>query len=162
MNTKTLPFTALLALFLSGLASPLMALDSSALLGMLTGQLGVTEQQAGGGIGALMNVAKQNLSGSDYTQLLGGAPDLGALAGIAAPAPAPSTGGLGGLFGSASSLLGGQSQGLGQLAQLTQAFSQLGLSPDMVGKFAKVALNYVQGSGGTALMQLLAGALPLQ
>jgi len=161
MSTKTTRFTALLALLLSGFAAPTMALDSDGLLGMLTNQLGVTEQQASGGIGALMGVAKQNLPGSDYTQLLGGAPDLSTLAGAAAPVAASGSGGLGGLFGSAGSLLGGQNQSLGQLAQITQSFSQLGLSPDMVGKFAKVALDYVQGSGGTALMKLLAGALPL-
>lgn len=164
MSTNSTRFTLLLtlALLLSALAPSVPALDSSGLLGMLTGQLGVSEQQASGGINALMDVVKQNLPGGDYSQLIGGAPDLGALAKADAPAPAAPQGssGWGGLLGSAGSLLGGQHQALGQAAQLTQSFSQLGLSTDMVGKFAKVAMDYVQGSGGTGLMKLLAKALP--
>lgn len=161
MKTRIMFCMGLLGFLLGGFATPILALDTGSLLSMLTSQLGVSEQQAGGGIGALMDVVKQNLAGSDYTQLIGGAPDLGTLAQSATPpAPEQSSSGWGGLLGSAGSLLGGQHQALGQAAQLTQTFSQLGLSADQVGQFAKIALQYVQGSGGTGLMKILAGALP--
>jgi hypothetical protein len=161
MNKIVIYCTALLALMLGGLLPlPTAAGDGTGLLGMLTHQLGISEQQASGGIGALMNVVKQNLAAGDYRRLLGGAPDLGTLAGAAPPAAAPApSGGMGGLLGSAGSLLG--HPGLNQMGQLTQSFAGLGLSPDMVAKFAKVALQYVQGSGGADLMKLLARALPL-
>jgi Protein of unknown function VcgC/VcgE (DUF2780) len=158
MSSTRLPTrtAALLALALVWSAAPALA---GGLMEMLTGQLGVSQQQASGGIGALLDVAKQNLAGADYGRLMAGAPDLATLAGAAAPAAPQSSGGLGGLLGSAHSLLGGSSGGLGQMARLTQTFHQLGLSPDMVGKFAKVAMDYVQGTGGSALTKLLAGAL---
>ena len=76
-------------------------------------------------------------------------------------ASAPSGSSWGGMVNSASSLLGGQSETLGQAAQLAQTFDQLGLTPDMVGKFAKVTVDYVTKTGGADLAQLLAGALPL-
>jgi hypothetical protein len=127
------------------------------LVSMVTSQLGVSEQQATAGIGALMGLVKQNLSATDYAALIGGAPDLGAAA-QAAPA-APATDSSGGWLGSIGSMLGYKS--VGQMAQLNQVFSQLGLSTDMVAKFIQVAMQYVQGSGGTALMGVMAKALNL-
>ncbi|CAK0775783.1 exported hypothetical protein [Gammaproteobacteria bacterium] len=134
-----------------------LAMADSALLGMLTNRLGVNEQQASGGISALMEIAKKQLSGTDYAHLLSSAPDLGALAKTnpAATTPKskdPSTS----WMSAASSMLGVSS--LNQLAQLTQTFSQYGLSADMIGKFVKTALDYVQTTGGADLTKILAGA----
>lgn len=129
------------------------------LLSMLTNQLGVNEQQAANGIGALMNLAKQHLATNDYTRLLTNSPDLATLTNSATPPqPTSPSSGLGAILGYATSILGSQG-GLTDLVQLTQSFLQLGLSADMVGKFFKIALNYVQGTGGLELMNLLAGAL---
>jgi len=44
-------------------------------------------------------------------------------------------------------------------ASLAGPFSQLGLSPDMLGKFVPVILDYVGGKGGASVQSLLAGVL---
>jgi hypothetical protein len=127
------------------------------LLSMVTSQLGVSEQQATAGISALMGLVKQNLSATDYATLIGGAPDLGAVANATAPDAAPAPSSSGGWLESIGSMLGYKS--VGQMAQLAETFSQLGLPADMVAKFLKVALEYVQGTGGSALVGLMSGAL---
>jgi hypothetical protein len=133
MNKYAMGFLMLLVL----LAAPVVSqsVDLGGLLGAATGQLGVSEEQASGGMGALLGTAKENMGGSKYGELLSMVPGLAGLAGDAG-------GSAGGLMGAASSALGGGS-GLGQAAQLTDTFKGLGLSPDMVGKFAEVALDYL-------------------
>ncbi|KOR33334.1 hypothetical protein TI05_01640 [Achromatium sp. WMS3] len=125
---------------------------TKSLVSMITSQLGVSEKQAMAGISAIMTLVKQNLSATDYAALIGGAPELGKAAqnGVSANNS-------GGWLASIGALLGYKN--IGQMAQLTQIFSQLGLSPDMVAKFIKVALQYVQGSGGSNLMGIMAKAL---
>ena len=44
-------------------------------------------------------------------------------------------------------------------AALTDSFSSLGLSPDMVGKYTDIILDYVQSEGGQQAMTLLKNAL---
>ena len=151
---------------LLSLSLPLWA--GNALVDMLTSQLRVTPQQATGGASALLGAAKPNLGSSDYSRLLQGAPALGDLAPAvaqAAPAaaagePAASGSSWGGMVNSASSLLGGQSATLDSAAKLAKTFDNLGLTPDMVGKFAKVTYDYVGQSGGAGLANLFKGALP--
>jgi len=143
-----------LVLFL-GMSGTSVAADSG-LLGMLTSRLGISEQQAGGGINALMEMAKKQLSGTDYTRLLSSAPDLGTVANSVTTTPKskdPSAS----WISTAGSMLG--ISNLNQLTQLTQTFSQYGLSADMIGKFVKTVLDYVQTTGGSDLTKMLAGAL---
>src|SRR5262245_51749954 len=63
------------------------------LIDALTGQLGVTGEQALGGTGALLGLAKNKLSGADYSQLAKAVPGIDQLAGSNALA------GLGGNLG---------------------------------------------------------------
>lgn len=160
---KTLATCALLTLSL-----PLWA--GNALVDMLTSQLGVTPRQASGGASALLGAVRPNLGGNDYSRLLQGAPalaDLAPAAAQAAPAATASAGkpASGGsswsnMVNSASSLLGGQSATLDSAAKLAKTFDGLGLTPDMVGKFAKVTYDYVAQTGGAGLADLFKGALP--
>ncbi len=55
--------------------------QTSGLLGALTGQLGVSQEQAVGGTGALLGLAKNQLAGNDYSQLVKTIPGLDKLAG---------------------------------------------------------------------------------
>jgi hypothetical protein len=135
--------------------------SAAGLMDMLTGGLGVTQPQAEGGVGALMDVAKTNLAPDDYSTLIAKSPDLAvSAAGAAAKSTAGGSSGLGGMLQGATALMG-DSGSVGQAAQLAQAFDQLGLSPDMVGQFGQVVLDYVQQTGGTQMMQMLSNALPL-
>ncbi len=125
--------------------------QTSDLVGMLTSRLGVSEQQAAGGAGSLLNFAKGQMGSGDFGAVSGALPESGALMDAA-----PDGGS--GVLGSASSLLGGSSGGLGDLAGVAGAFSDLGLSPDMVNQFVPVILEYAQSAGSEQAMQLLKGA----
>jgi len=122
--------------------------DTSKLIGSLVDKLGVSEEQATGGAGAIFKEGKNNMSSDDYSQLLNAVPGIDSL--ISA---APQAGGLG---GKASSLLGGSA---GSMAGLADSFSKLGLSPEMVNQFVPIVLDFVQSEGGQQTMTLLKNAL---
>ena len=123
---------------------------SPALVGELSKQMGATPEQSAGAAGALFGVAKSRLKADEFSQIAGAVPGMDALL-KAAPA---ASGGLGGVAG--LSQLGGSAGGL---ASAAQAFSKLGLSPEMVSKAIPVLTSFVTKSGGANVGSLLAGAL---
>ena len=125
--------------------------DTSKLIGSLVDKLGVSEEQATGGAGAVFKEGKNNMSSGDYSQLLSSVPGIDSLI-----SSAPQTGGL---AGKASSLLGGSAGSTTGMANLADSFSKLGLAPDMVNQFVPVILDYVQSEGGQQAMTLLKSAL---
>jgi hypothetical protein len=132
--------------------------DTSGLVGHLTKSLGVTEEQATGGSGAVFGLAKSRLSPSDFGQVAGVVPDMNSL--LAAAPKGESKGGMSGAATSAaSSMMGSGGSSLGGLASLAGPFSQLGMSPDMIGKFVPSILEFVGGKGGSGVQSLLAGVL---
>jgi len=151
MKTKLLiKVLVLLSLMTFGVCGSVSA-DTSKLIGQLVDLLGVTQPQAEGGAGAIFKQAKSNMSSGDYSQLLSALPGIDSL--IKA---APETGGL---AGKASSLFGSSSKSIQGLSSLTDSFAKLGLSPDMVGKFTDVILEFVQSESGQQTMALLKNAL---
>ena len=115
--------------------------QTSGLLGALTGQLGVSQEQAVGGTGALLGLAKNQLAGNDYSQLVKTIPGLDKLAGNNALA---GLGGLGNVLGKS----GGDSKGLGSLlgnadsmGDVNKAFGTLGMDSGMTEKFAQVLVE---------------------
>lgn len=148
--------------------------DDGGLVDQLVQSLGVTHAQAAGGAGAIFSVAKQKLSASDYAKVAAAAPGsdkLLAQAPIAAKgAPANEAGGLGGAVGGMAGGVGatggtaalggklGAADQFGGVASLAAPFSQLGMSPEMAGKFLPVVLEYVQSNGSNEAMGLLADA----
>ena len=142
---------------------------ASDLVKMLTSQLGVTDQQASGGAGSILNFAKGQMSAGDFNVVSDALPETNSL--IAA---APSRSSSSDAMGSATSMLGGSSSGsaggltadatsaaggLGDMAGVTSAFSDLGMSPEMVNEFVPVILEYAQTTGSEQAMKLLQGAL---
>ena len=132
------------------------------LIQQLVSSLGVNEDQAKGGAGLLFNLAKEKLGSGEFQQLTDKIPGVSDLLGAApAPSAAASAGGgmMGALGGAAAALgaggLGDKLGGLGDLASLASGFSQLGLSSDMVGKFAPIVLSFVQNQGGDSIKGLL-------
>ena len=89
---------------------------------------------------------------SDFDVVSSALPGVDSLIGAA-----PDTGS-GGVLGSATSLLGGSSSSLGDMAGIASQFSDLGMSPDMVSQFVPVILDYAQTAGSEQAMQLLQGA----
>ncbi|USD36364.1 DUF2780 domain-containing protein [Ferrimonas sp. SCSIO 43195] len=125
------------------------------LIGMLTSQLGVSEQQASGGLGALLATAEPNMSAEGMNSLSGIIPNMDGLLASGAQL----LGGDGASSGT-SSLLGGLMGGNAtSLLGLNDAFSSLGLDSAMVAQFSQVLLDYVNSEGGQALMQQLQTAL---
>ena len=132
---------------------------ASELVGALTQKLGVTEQQATGGAGAMFGLEQSKLSTDNFRQVARVVPGMEGLL-----QAAPTGGGVTGsradaATSAASSLLGKSGESLGGLASLAGPFSQLGMSPDMLGKFVPVILDYVGGKGGASVQSLLAGVL---
>ena len=134
------------------------AASSSSLTDMLVSQLGVTNQQAMGGAGAIFELAKSHMSPADFSKVSGAVPGMSQLL-AAAPALSAMTGGNAGLAGVAASALGGSAGSMGSLATLGSAFSSLGMDAGMASKFLPVVLDFVQSSGGSATMSLLKAAL---
>jgi hypothetical protein len=131
------------------------------LINQLTQQLGINQQQASGGLGLIMSLAKQKLGGDfgSLAQHLPGAENLIQSAPQSSGAAAAVGGGIGGALGSIGGLFGGKTGGalgqLGNLALLAGGFKQLGLDAGMIGKFAPIVLNFFQSTGGDAAKGLL-------
>ena len=112
--------------------------EAQALVDSLTKDLGVTQQQAAGGAGALLAMAQNNLSADQFGGILDKVPGLDSL--------------LGGGSGVASSRLGN----ISSLQGVAKVFSSLGLSPEMISQFAPKILGFLgnEGVGSTALNAL--------
>jgi hypothetical protein len=126
--------------------------ETADLLDVLTSQLNVTPEQAIGGAGAMLGLAKNQLSATDYSQLAKSVPGLDILSGVG------QLGALSGLLGSSGQSAGLQNA-LGNVkntSDLDSAFGALGMDDSMVGLFAPVLLKYLgdQGLGGSLLENL--------
>jgi hypothetical protein len=124
------------------------------IVSVLTEKLGITEDQAKAGSGAILKMAKQKLGKDDFNKIAEVIPGMDELL-----AAAPEGGGLGRMIGSLASSLGVGGGKLGSLAGLADNFKKLGLDADMVGKFVPIILSFVQSKGGDAIKNLLAGVM---
>jgi hypothetical protein len=106
---------------------------------LLTKQLGVTDAQAGGGVGAMLKLAQEKLSAGEFDQIAKAIP------------------GADKYLANAKQLLGGAN--IGNKAGLQGAFSKLGMSPSMVDQFIPLVTQVVGQTGGEQAKSLLAGAL---
>ena len=107
---------------------------------LLTSQLGVTSNQAMGGVGSILSLAKERLSGMDFTTLtklipgadtyMKTAKDLGAVTGP-----------------------------IGDRAGLTSSFQRLGMSSDMVPRFTQILSDFVGKAGGQPASNLVMQAV---
>lgn len=128
------------------------------LLGMLTSQLGIDETQATGGVGAILNLAKDKLGDGDFSQVLGSLGG-GATEAMAAAPAAEGGGGIGGMLGAATSALGVDLGGLGKMAALAGTFKSLGLDASMITKFAPIVMGFVKDKGGDGVGSILEGLM---
>jgi hypothetical protein len=110
------------------------------LLGALTSQLGVTEDQARGGIGSYLALLQEKLAKGDFDR-------------IAALVPGAS-----GYLESAKKL-GAVTGPLKNLQGLNGALGNLGMNADTVAKFTPMVTSYLGKLGGPTVQSMLAGAL---
>lgn len=125
------------------------------LTNVLVQQLGVTPQQAMGGAGALLQIAKTRMNPEAFAKLSQQVPDVSQLL-SAVPALQPQSG-LGGLAGKLGGLAGGSS--IGTALTAVSIFQQLGMKPETMQKFVPVVVDYVRGNTGDAIAGGLNAAL---
>ncbi|MBU0991384.1 MAG: DUF2780 domain-containing protein [Proteobacteria bacterium] len=125
--------------------------ETSELIGLLTSQLGVTEKQAEGGAGSLFKIAKNSLSGENFSKVAESVPGMDLL--LKAAPELPKVKGMGNI---ASSLGGGSGGGL-DMAGLPAMFGKLGMDSGMIVKFIPTILSFVQSKGGDSVMNMLKG-----
>jgi len=129
--------------------TPASSLDSG-LVSLLTKELSIRPDQAMGGAGSILNLAKGKLSDDNFSKVASAIPEMDSLIDSA-----PKIGGLGkGL----TKLTGGSGK-LGGLASLAGSFKSLGLDAGMVNNFVPVILKYVESKGGSGVMSILSGVL---
>ena len=134
-------------------AAAAAAKASPELVGALSKEIGATPEQAACAAGALFGVAKSRLTADEFSKVSKAVPGMDSLL-QAAPAKSSAVGTTGAL-----SKAVGSAGSAGGLASAASAFSQLGLSPDMVGKAVPVLTSFVTKSGGADVGKLLGGVL---
>ncbi len=123
------------------------------LIRKLTRDLGVTKEQAQGGLVALLRAGEQNLSRRDFEQFVA---DIPGADGLLRSAPPPSA--LSSIAGGLGSLLGGRSR-VGRWAGLAASFTELGIDLDTAKKFGPIVIDYVRKHGGENLVGKMRTAL---
>ena len=108
------------------------------LMKMLTSQLGVTENQAKGGLGSYLTLLQEKLSKGDFDKIASFVP------------------GASGYLESAKKL-GAVTGPLSNLAGLNGALGKLGMNPETVSKFTPAVTDYLGKAGGSGVQSLLAG-----
>ena len=120
-----------------------MGMSSSAtdtLTSLLTSQLGVTSNQAMGGVGSILSLAKERLSAMNFTTLTSLIPGADT-------------------FMQSAKSLGAVTGPVGDRAGLTAAFSRLGMGGDMVPKFTQILSDFVGKAGGQPASNLVMQAV---
>jgi len=144
MNRRIALLIALLALPAWASATDLStltnSLKSSPLTGMLTSQLGVTEQQATGGVGSILTLAQEKLIKGDFDK-------------VAAVVPGASK------YMDEAKKLGAVTGPIKDMNGLKSALGKLAMSPDTINKFVPAVSNFVGKAGGSEVGNLLAGVL---
>jgi len=152
MRMKAFCIVGVLVLMVA-LVAPCQA-GQGGLVDLLVSQLGVTQTQAEGGAGSIFKSAQKNLSVDDFSLIADVVPNMDSML-----AAAPEIKSTSGTLGSVKSLLGNSDSNLGSMVGLADSFGKMGMDADMVGKFVPVVLDYVKGSGGETVMNLLKSAL---
>jgi Protein of unknown function VcgC/VcgE (DUF2780) len=137
----------LLASVVLALAAYASAADDPSLVQTLVSQLNVTETQAAGGAGAILNYAKSALPTNEYAKVESAVPEASELI-----KQAPAVDSTASAVGSAVGKAGGTAAGV---ATLGSSFQKLGLTTDMVGKFVPVVVDYVDKKGGSEVGGIL-------
>ncbi len=128
------------------------ALPSAAgLLSSITDNLGVTPEQASGGLGAIFNFAKQNVSADKFSQLSNAIPGMDGLLSAVPAVSQASQGGMGGLLGKAAEY----SDTLKSVNQLKGQFDSLGLDSGMIMQYVDQAKQYLDTPAGQDAKSML-------
>ncbi|WP_189377947.1 DUF2780 domain-containing protein [Thalassotalea profundi] len=129
---------------------------ASGLVDMLTSSLDVNASQASGGMGAILNYVKNNVSNDQFSQLAESVPGIEGLVSQMPDISKLSSGeGLGGLLDKASEYSGS----LKSINDVKKQFEALGLSPEMISSFISSAQAYLDTEEGKQAKQILTEGL---
>jgi hypothetical protein len=120
----------------------------------LTENLGVSFSQAKGGTGLLLDLAKKQLGGDDFSKISSAIPNADSLM-----KNIPKASGLGGMLGGLGGMLGGKAGGLGNMAASASGITKLDMDGDMIKKFVPVIMSYLKEQGGGDLDGILSKVL---
>lgn len=121
------------------------------LVDILEHRLGVSQQQALSGAGAIFQLAQNKMAPDAFAAMARSIPGMDRMLSAAPPMSSLSSG--------LSSLMGDKNNTLGSVAALAASFQQLDLAPDMVARFIPIITNYVQQASGEVAANLLQTAL---
>lgn len=110
------------------------------LIGLLTNQLSVNDDQAKGGVGSLLTLLKEKLSLKDFASITKLVPNASKYMGVATSS-------------------GAVSGPLKNMAGLNGALDKLGMNADTTAKFVPTITHYLGKIGGDTTKALLAKAL---
>lgn len=113
-------------------------------------KVGVNQEQAEGGLGAILTFAKDQLDGDTFSNItgqIGGASDIMAKFSSLSSGDTASGMDLGGLLGSATSALGINTGDLGGMASIISNLSSLDIDMETLKKFAPVISNFLEQKG---------------
>lgn len=131
------------------------ALDMSGLLNSVSGIPGVSEQQAKGGLAALMDYVKDTSSPEQFEQLQGALPGLESLLTAVPRVPATQAVGLDALMNKAAEL----NTSLKHINDLKQQFEALGLNVDKIPEYISQVNRYLDTAEGQAARQIFQNSL---
>jgi len=122
------------------LKSSVLSAGSSSLSGLLSSKLGVTQNQAEGGLGSMLKLAQEKLVKGDYAKVAGAIPGAQK-------------------YLDKAKSLGAYSGSVGNLAGLNGALAKLGIPPETASKFIPYVTDYVGKLAGPQVGALLKSAL---
>jgi hypothetical protein len=126
----------------------------SSLTGLVTAQLGVTEQQAQGGLGTLFSVAQSTLDGADFQQLSQHVPDMASLLN-AAPEVSEKAQGISSLV----AVAGKYGDALKSGNEAYARFKTLGIDAAQIPQYIEVTNQFLEKQGGTDIAALFSKGL---
>lgn len=132
--------------------------STDGLVEMLTGSLNVNAEQASGGMGAILNYVKNNISSEQFSQLTKSLPGVDGLVSQMPDLSKLSSGSsssLGGLLDKASQY----SDSLKSINDVKKQFEALGLKPEMISSFISSAQGYLDTEQGQQAKQILTEGL---
>ncbi|WP_438865104.1 DUF2780 domain-containing protein [Neptunicella sp.] len=128
------------------------ATSINGLLGTLTSSLGITHEQAEGGLASIMNYVKGNVTASDFSQIGESLPGLSSIMKAVPEVDNLASGnGLSGLMDK----VGSYSDSLKGANEVKKQFESLGLSPDMISQFVSQIQNYLNTPQGAEAKKLV-------
>jgi hypothetical protein len=132
--------------------------STEGLVTMLTSALDINTDQASGGMGAILNYVKNNISTEQFSQLANSLPGA---EGLLSQMPdisklrSDSSDGLGGLLDKASEY----SDSIKSINDIKKQFEALGLKPEMISNFISSAQGYLDTEQGQQAKKLLTDGL---